>query len=143
MTWFQLWTVCWQLAVFITPIVTGFAILWLRSQFVTKTDFTAEKNRVDARNGSDKVERDARYEALSSRSSDHESRLRVVEADVARPPSRHALNNAISVMQGGLNAVDRSVTDLGRQMESQTADLRRQMETLNGYLHTVIEKHIG
>lgn len=142
MSWFQIWTMCWQVAVFLTPLLLGCAVLWLKAQFVTKVDFTAERNRLDARLGADKVERDARYDIVRDRTNDHEARLRMVEADVAKPPSRHTLNNAISVMQGGLTGVEKSVTALGHQLETQSADLRRQMETMSTYLHTVIEKHL-
>lgn len=150
MTWFQVWTVCWQVAVFLTPTLLGCAILWLRSQFVTKVEAAAEKNRIDGLIRGDQIQRDQRYEETKTKHSelrdgvrDIEGRLRVVEADVAKPPSRHALNNAIATMQGGLHAVERGVDDMRRQIEAQSADLHRQMETLNSYLHTVIEKHLG
>jgi hypothetical protein len=143
LSWFQIWTICWQLAIFLTPLIMGGCVLWMRSQFVTKTDATAEKNRVDARFDTDRAERGASLARLNDGHADHETRLRMVEADVARPSSRHALNNAISTMQGGLHAVERGVSDMRLQMESQGADMRRQMDTLNGYLHTMIEKHLG
>lgn len=143
LSWFQIWTVSWQIAVVLTPLILAACVLWLRSQFPTKSDFTAERNRVDARHATDKIERDQRYEQLRERATDHETRLRMVETDVARPPSRHQLNNAISTMQGGLHAVEKSVAGLAQQMDSQQADLRRQIETLNGYLHTMIEKHLS
>lgn len=142
MSWFQIWTICWQVAIILTPVILTACVLWLKSQFITKIEFTTERNRIDGQRGADKVERDQRYEQLRERATDHETRLQMVEKDVARPPSRHALNNAISVMQGGIVGMEKTVAALAHQMEAQSADLRRQMETLNGYLHTVIEKHI-
>ena len=142
MTWFQIWTVCWQVAVFLTPLLVGIAVLWLKSQFVTKADATSEKNRVDAHFASDKVERDGRYDILREKTQDHETRLRMVEADVAKPPSRHVLNNAIATMQGGIHSLGKSLDQLRGQMESQGSEARRQIETQNQYLHALIDKHL-
>lgn len=143
MSWFQIWTIAWQVAVFLTPLLVGCAVLWLKAQFVTKIEFQAERNRLDGIRDSDKVERDQRYDLLKEKTADHETRLRMVEAEGASPPSRHALNATMATMQGALQAVTRGVDDLHRQMEARDGDLRRQMETMNAYLHTVIEKHLS
>ena len=161
MSWFQIWTVTWQVSVFLTPLILGAVVLWLNSKFVTKVDAVVERNRIDAkfaasdqaaRSEADRVngaiaaaqaERDRRWELVRDQLADHQGRLTAAEKDIAKPPSRHTLNNAISVMQGGLLAVEKTVAGLAHQVESQSADLRRQMETLNGYLHTVIEKHLA
>ena len=160
MTAFQIWTICWQVAVFLTPLLLGVAVLWLKSQFVTKADAITERNRVDASitavrqdlktetNRLDgalvqqKGERDSRYESVKDRLADHEGRIKAAETEHASPPTRHSLSNSIATMQGGLHSVGKSVDGLRDQMNAQSADLRRQMETLNGYLHAIIEKHI-
>lgn len=160
MTWFQIWTMAWQVSVFLTPIIVGAVVLWMRSQFVTKADAIvernridgalaaaaqaakAEANRVDAVLTSHKTERDSRWDHVRDELADHKGRIVAVEKDSAKPPSRHQLNNAIAVLQGSMHGVERGLGDVQRQMESQSADLRRQMETLNSYLHTVIEKHL-
>lgn len=159
-TWFQIWTVCWQVAVFLTPTLLGLAVLWLKSQFVTKTDATGERNRVDATisavrqelktevnrlDGSlaqHKAERDNRWDTAKDKLSDHEGRLTAAEKDLARPPSRHQLNNALSVLQGGMHAVEVSMADLRRQGEAQAADLRRHLETHSTYIQALLEKHL-
>lgn len=48
MTWFQIWTVCWQVSVFLTPLLAGASFLWLTDNFVTKQAAAVERNRVDA-----------------------------------------------------------------------------------------------
>lgn len=126
-----------------TPLIVSCAVFWLKTQFVTKVDFTAERNRLQAKLDADKVERDGRYDSLNNRAADHETRLRMVEADVAKPPSRHTLNNAIATMQGAIHSLGRSIDDMRHNVETQGADTRREMGTLNSYLHTIIEKHIG
>lgn len=125
-----------------TPLIISCAVFWLNTKFVTKGELTAERNRVAAQRDADKVERDARYEVLSGRGIDHETRLRMVEVDVAKPPSRHTLNNSLATLQAGLHSVGRSLDDIRHQMEARDADTRRQVETLNSYLHTLIEKQI-
>lgn len=160
MTWFQIWTVCWQISVFLTPIILGAVVLWLNSKFVTKADAQVERNRVDGRFAAGEqaakvesnrvdgaltaaqAERDRRWELVRDQLADHSGRLKMVETDVAKPPSRHTLNNAISVMQGGLNAVEKAVAALAHQFESTCADLRRQSDTTNTYLHSIIEKKL-
>jgi hypothetical protein len=142
-SWFQLWTVCWQVTVVLTPIMLGAAVLWLNSRFVSKQEMATQVQALIARADSDRVAFSADVKRLDDTRHDHESRIRVAEADIARPPSRHQLNNAIAVMQGGLNALEKAMTALTHQSESQGADIRRQMETMSGYLHTVIEKHLG
>ncbi len=143
MTWFQIWTVCWQIAMFVTPIVVATSVLWLRSQFVTKADARSESIRIDARLQTDKVERDQRYEMLRDKVVDHDARLRSTEADLAKPPSRHALNNSIAKLDGGVHSLGKSLDQLRDQMHAQSAQMQRQMETMSTYLHTVIEKHIA
>lgn len=161
LSWFQVWTIAWQVSVILTPLLVGCAVLWLRSQFVTKTDAVTEKNRVDAafsaaraeatteRNRVDtnlnaaKAERDARWDQVRDTMSDHAGRLKAVETDTAKPPSRHQLNNTIATLQATVHGLSRTIDSLRNTTESQNADIRREMGTLNGYLHTMIEKHLS
>lgn len=150
MTWFQIWTVCWQVAIVVTPLIVALCMLWLRSQFVTKIEHASEHARVDgkfnaiaARMDTEKVERDQRYDSLKDRAGGCEARLSVLESDNKNPPSRHELNNAVQSAMGGVHSLGKSLDQMRGQIESRDAALQRQMETLSGYLHTIIEKHLA
>lgn len=145
---------------FVTPILLGAVVLWLKSQFVTKADALTERNRVageltsirqdikteavrvDAALGQQKAERDGRYDTIKDKLSDHEARIKAGEVEHARPPSRHDLRNLISTMQGAVMAMERAVTDLGVRVDNHAGETRRQMDTFGSYLHTIIDKHV-
>lgn len=147
MTWFQIWTISWQVAVFLTPIMLSCAVLWLRAQFVTKVDAVTERNRIDSlidglkltiatemarlalQRDADEKERNQRYELLKDGKADHESRIRVLEADMAKPPTRHALNNELTKVVASNAGLERAVSGLGRQID-----------TVHNYMHTLVER---
>ena len=116
--------------------------LWLNSKFVTKNDFSVQMARIDAKLDTSKAERDSRYDLVKERLADHDTRIKMVEVDVAKPPSRHELRNLISTMQGAVMSVERAVADMSSRIDSQGADTRRQMDTFGTYLHTIIDKHV-
>lgn len=137
------------MAIVVTPLMVTLCMLWLRSQFVTKVDFAADRARidalfhaVDARLGTEKVERDQRYDAVKDRLSDHDARVRIVEKDVARPPTRHELNNAVQIATAGVHSLGKSVDQLRGQMIESNQAMLRQMETLSSYVHSIIEKRL-
>lgn len=131
LTWFQIWTICWQTAIVLTPLVLGVAILWLNSRYSTKSDLRVEGNRLEARQNTDRAYFEGLVKNHAERIQDHETRLQLAEKDIARPPSRHQLNNAISVLQGSMHAIERGFDDM-----------RRSIETQNSYVHTIIEQHM-
>lgn len=147
MSWFQIWTVAWQVSVFLTPLILGAAMLWLKSQFVTKTDAKAEANRIngelalirsDAKTESNRLDglakadqavRDQRYEHIRDKLGDHEGRLTAVEKDLSRPPTRHALNNELTKVVASNAALAKQIDGIGDQMK-----------TVQTYLHTIIDR---
>ncbi len=146
LSWFQIWTVSWQVAVFLTPMMVGCAVLWLKAQFVTKADAVVEKNRVDgafttvrqdaraesiridAELASDRRERDARYERIKDQLGDHESRLKVAEAELVKPPTRHALNTELTKVVASVQGLERHIGGLSKQHDTTQEYLRMLIE---------------
>jgi hypothetical protein len=129
LSWFQLWTICWQVAMFVTPIFMAAFALWMRSQFVTKTDATAERNRIDGAMAASKTLGDTRYESLKDKSADHEGRIKTLEKSGEEPPTRHSLNNEITKLIGVVG-----------RLESAVSGLASQAQTTQTYLHTLVER---
>lgn len=127
-------------------MLLGCAVLWLRAQFVTKGDAVVEKNRVDAlftavrqdaktevtridgEIGNDRRERDTRYERIKDQLGDHEARLKLVEADMVKPPTRHALNNELTKVTAGVQGLEKTISGLARQHETTQDYLRMLIE---------------
>lgn len=143
MTWFQIWTVCWQVAVVVTPFLFVIASLWLRSTFTTKGDASAEKTRVDAAIAAVKLENDCRHDAAEKTFADHTSRIHAAEEYIQRPSSQHKLANELMKLQGEIQKLGAEVQGLARGTEQQMSAQSRQMDTLNSYLHTLVEKGLG
>lgn len=110
--------VLWPIASVLTPVMIGIGMVWLRSQFATRADFTKELAKIaaDFREGSNKF-------------ADHDARLRMVEQDANRPPSRHELHTEMSRLGARMTGVEREVSGIGRQLS-----------TTNDYLSTLVER---
>lgn len=118
MSWIQYFDIVWKIAIVLTPLVIGGGILWLKSQFATKSEALIEKNRVDGE-----------LKRVDERGTDHETRIKLLEKGATEPPTRHELNDKLQRVVAGVAALDRAVSGMSDQQK-----------TTNDYLHTLIEK---
>lgn len=197
MTWFQIWTVCWQVTIVLAPILIGAAVLWLASRFVSRAEFEAykarneanaiaEKTRLDAEIAKAttaagvetnrvnaeftavraemraeiatvrgdcraevtrleaelkrrKDESDTRYEHVRDCIADHQGRIKAVESEQSRPPTRHQLNTEVTKVIGSNLALEKSIAGIVKQFETAVGGIAKQLETNNSYLQVLIE----
>lgn len=118
MTWFDIVQTLWPIAVIILPLVVGAGILWLKTQFPTKTDLDALK-----------TDHAGRFERGSAKFAEHDRRLALVEDDCESAPSKNDLNEGMTVLAGRMSG-----------MESAMRGVERQLGTQHDYLRTIIDK---
>jgi hypothetical protein len=107
LSWLEYVRVLWPIASVVTPLIITAGLFWLRSQFALKTELATTNKTIG----------------------DHETRLKLIEADQKRPPSRHELFVQMSHISSRTEA-----------MESTLEGIEKQVGTLNDYLHTLIER---
>lgn len=118
----------WPIAVVLIPVVLTAGFLWLKTQFPTKADLIATEARIVA----DIDEHKARLDDGSKKMADFDKRIALVEDDCEASPSRGELLQQNAALAGRMSAV-----------ESSLRGQERQFTTMNGYLHTIIEKGLS
>ncbi|HEU4958991.1 MAG TPA: hypothetical protein VFT56_01170 [Sphingomonas sp.] len=121
MSWLDYVRVLWPIASVVTPLIITAGLFWLRSQFALKTELAAERTRVDGK-----------FTGIATAINDHETRLKLIEQDQQRPPSRHELFKQMS-----------NISSRTEAMESTLEGIEKQVGTLNDYLHTLIERGLA
>lgn len=129
LTWVQIFDIVWKICVVITPVLMGACVLWLKSQFQTKGEASAERNRVDARFDTEKLRLETEIKRIDARGADHETRLQLQERNAQEPPSRHELAAKVERVLTTQAGLERAVGGMSDQLK-----------TTNDYLHTLIER---
>lgn len=127
MSWAEIIRTLWPIMATITPFVLAAGFAWLKSQFPTKADL--EKLRGDVKK--DVEEMRAHTMAISDRQIASEQRVKSIETDLERAPSKIDLSKDIG-----------KVAERVGHLESGLESMNRQMVTANAYLQTLIEKHL-
>jgi hypothetical protein len=123
--WLKFVQVLWPILGMAASLVSLTVILWLRTQFPTKTDLKSTEADILA-----KI--DAHQDRLdegSKKLADLGNRVSVVEADCESSPSKNDLNQGLAVVAGRVSGLEASVRGVETQVKTQ-----------NGYLQTLIEQ---
>ncbi|WJY18706.1 hypothetical protein QQS45_00175 [Alteriqipengyuania flavescens] len=129
----------WPIAAFVTPFILAGGFAWLKNQFPTKLDL--EKLRTEGEKELEKLRitsarEIAELSVLARTTADAQiadrGKIDMLMADVARRPSKVDLSKDIGKL----------AERVGR-LESSIASVSDQLRTNNGYLHTLIDKHIS
>lgn len=110
--------IIWPIASTLTPVLIGFACLWLRSQFVLKAEAAAERTRLELC-----------FKDHGEKLADHETRLKLVEHYTVQPPSRQDLGDRIGALSARMSGV-----------EAEVKATNRQLGTANDYLSTLVQQ---
>lgn len=121
LSWLEFIQILWPIASVITPVLLATGLMWLRTQFATKAEMAARA-----------ADLAAKQEAHGKAIDDHETRLRLIEQDAGRPPTRHELYEKMSDVAGRTGAIEASLEGL-----------EKQVGTLNEYLRTIIERDLN
>lgn len=132
MNWLEIIRTFWPVIASLTPIIFIGFIVWLRSQFVLKSELETERQRINAAAAKADLEgHDRRIGAAEIGLLEHGARLRAVEQECERAPTRNGLQVELS--------------NLGQRMrglEVGVEAMTRQASTTNDYLHTLIQKDL-
>lgn len=118
MLWKEYIGVIWPIASTLTPLLIGIAVFWLRNQFALKTELSQLGQRIDAK-----------CALIDGKLIDHAQRLHVVELDCKSPPTRHELQNELTLMRERMGG-----------LESGVGSIQRQLGTTNDYLQALLEQ---
>jgi len=106
--------VVWPIITAVAPIIFGVGLLWLRSQFPTRSDFEGLISRVGQ---------------MASDAALDRQRLNQLARDSEGSPTRLELLEKMSSLASEM-----------AQVQATNKAIQRQLTTQNDYLHTLIEK---
>lgn len=139
MEFLDIFKVAWPIAVTLLPIILSAGILWLRSQFPTKVeleavraDVAAKLKETEARLTGKIDAHDERLDIGSKKMAELDKRASIVEEECRQAPSRNTLQTELS-----------SINARVRGVEAYLEGTKRELGTLNDYLHTLIERGLG
>lgn len=111
-----------------TPFIFTAVVLWLKSQFVTKTEAAAARTE----QATERLRVDGCFDSNARTLTDHDRRIALIEQSVAAPPSRHDLQQDITSLISRMSSVESEVRSVGRQLG-----------TTNDYLSTLVERGLS
>lgn len=111
--WMEYVRVIWPIASTLTPLMIGFAVLWLKNQFALKTELAALATEVSRQNA-----------VQDKELADHQMRITILERECEAPPTRNALNDKLTQVFERLSSVERGVDGVGNMLDTQDEYLR-------------------
>lgn len=118
------------------PVLTGVAAfmvivasLWLNSRFVSRAEHSAHRKADEERHR----DRDATI-------ADHAEKLKLLEAHLKEPPTRHELDERLSTVLQRLSGLEAETRASSLRIDREFDSLGKQLGTLNDYLQAVIER---
>lgn len=129
----------WPIAVVLLPFITATGFLWLQTKFPSKGDLSQAKEALSAdiaatekRLGNKIDEHEQRLNDGSKKLAELDKRCALVEDDTRSMPSRQNLQIELSTLSQRIRGV-----------EVWTETTSKSLDTLNSYLHTLIERGLG
>lgn len=111
------------------PVITGVAAfmvivasLWLNSRFVSRAEHAAQRK------------------ATEERIADHAEKLKLLEAHLKEPPTRHELDERLSTVLQRLSGLEAETRASSLRIDREFDSLGKQLGTLNDYLQAIIER---
>ncbi len=119
------WPVITGLAAFLVIVAT----LWLNSRFVSRAEHADQRKTAEARDN-----------ALAASIADHAEKLKLLEAHLREPPTRHELDGRLSTVLQRLSGVEAEMRASSLRIDREFDSLGKQLGTLNDYLQAIIER---
>ena len=122
--WFD---IAYRIAVILGPIAAAGVLWWLRANFISRPDF-------------DKFI--AKFSEAETATANHAHRLAALEEDNRETPTRIELMQQLGMVGERLSHIEARQEADRETFTRQLASVGRQLDTLNSYLHTLVETAI-